>query len=214
MERISACCNVRQPDAVAEIAKTLARVAVGGIEREQRVERLADGTERHLVDECHVEPRAFEIAADKQRVIAGHAADDADVAGIGPGAAIGAAGDADAEALALRARIGRARSSMAATMSPCTRSASVSASPQVGKAGQASAQRSAGNMSSARRTPCSRRTAVIASRSSGRISLRMMSWLGIRIGSQPKRVTISRNAVRRRAPAPSTMRPLATGMPR
>src|SRR3546814_9178087 len=55
------------------------------------------------------------------------------------------------------------------------RSASVSARPQVGRAGQAMDQRRTGLRSSSRVTPCARRTAVISARSPGAISCRMMS---------------------------------------
>ena len=88
-------------DAVAEIAKALAVGASGGEEREERVEHFGDPVQRHLVGERLVEPGALEIAADKERVEARHAADDADIAGIGPGAAVRAAGDADAEPFVL-----------------------------------------------------------------------------------------------------------------
>ena len=48
-----------------------------------------------------VEPRAGEVAADIQAVETGHAADNADIPGVRPRAAVRAAGDADAEPLAL-----------------------------------------------------------------------------------------------------------------
>jgi len=103
---------------------------------------------------------------------------------------------------------------MASTISSRTRSASVKARPQLGKAGHAKAQRSTGSHSSADRTPYARNISVIRWRSAGSISLRMMSWLGIRIGSQRNCRTMSRNAVRNRTPSASTMRPLAIGKPR
>src|ERR1700737_4934316 len=95
----------RLPGAMAEIAKPLVVEASGRIEREERVQHFGDLAERHLVDERGVEPGAGKIAADEQAEIPGHAADDADVAGIGPSTAVRASGDADAEALALEAVI-------------------------------------------------------------------------------------------------------------
>ena len=69
-------------------------------QREQRVERVGDAGDVEPVGERLVEPGAREIAADIERVKARHPADDADIAAIGPGAAVRAAGDADAEPLA------------------------------------------------------------------------------------------------------------------
>src|ERR1044071_2234785 len=90
-------------DAVTEIAKTFLADARGGPQREERIERLGEPGDVEPFGDQLVEPGPFEIAADIERIISGHAADDADIAGIGPRAAIRAAGDANAEPLALEA---------------------------------------------------------------------------------------------------------------
>ena len=107
------------------------------------------------------------------------------------------------------------RSSIAPTMSPCTRSASVNARPQLGRAGQASDQRSAGSRSSPSRTPCPRNAAVMASRSSGADLAQdddVLARHRIGVAAESARRS-SRKAVRRRAASSSTMRPLAIGRP-
>ena len=86
---------------MTEIAKAFLADARGGPQREQRIERLGEAGDVEPFGDDLVEPRAFEIAADIERVIAGHAADDADIAGIRSRATVRAAGDADAEPLAL-----------------------------------------------------------------------------------------------------------------
>src|SRR6185437_11164952 len=90
-------------DPVTEIAEAFAGAALGGEDGEELAELLRHLGIRHAVDQQGVEARALEITADEKRVEAGHAADDADIAGIGAGAAIGAAGDADTEPLVLEA---------------------------------------------------------------------------------------------------------------
>src|SRR5579883_1501467 len=88
-------------EAVAEIAEAFARLAPLGEQAEQRRQRIGDVVEREPFGDRLVQPGAGEIAADIDRVRAGQPADDADIAGIEPDAAVGAAGDADAEPLAL-----------------------------------------------------------------------------------------------------------------
>ena len=139
-------------DPVAEIAEPLAGRARCGVEREERVEHVGDFVEADAVGDRLVEPSPFEIAADIERIEPRDAPDDADIAGIGPGAAVRAAGDADAEPFALQPPARAAARRSPPTMSSLTRSASVSARPQVGSAGHASAQRCAGSRSSARST--------------------------------------------------------------
>ena len=127
---------------MAEIAKPLSG-AGGGEQREERIERVGEPRDVDPVGHCLVQPGAFEIAADIERIRARHPADDADVAAIGAGAAVRAASDADTQPLLLEAPA-LSRTAIASTMSPWTRSASVRARPQLGKAGQARAQRSTG----------------------------------------------------------------------
>src|SRR5271166_2183229 len=89
-------------DAVTEIAEALARAARAGEQREQRVECLGEAGNVEPLGDRLVEPSALEIAADIERVVPRHPADNADVAAVGPGAAVRAAGDADAEPLAFQ----------------------------------------------------------------------------------------------------------------
>src|SRR5439155_18991235 len=91
------------PGTMAEIAKALAVPAGRRIEGEERVQNFGNLAERHLVGHRGVGAGAREVAADVQAEKTGHAADDADIAGIGPRTAIRAAGDADAERFALDA---------------------------------------------------------------------------------------------------------------
>src|SRR5207244_9281332 len=86
-------------DAVAEIAEPLAGQPRRRPPREERVERLGEALDVEALGNRGVEASALEIAADIERIEPRHAADDADVAAIGPGAAVGAAGDANAEPL-------------------------------------------------------------------------------------------------------------------
>jgi hypothetical protein len=86
---------------MAEIAKAFAGNARRREQLEKRIERLSDRVQRHLVGDPGVEPRAGEVATDIQAVETGHAPDNADISGVWPRAAIRAAGDADAEPLAL-----------------------------------------------------------------------------------------------------------------
>src|SRR5579885_2400803 len=74
-------------EAVAEIAEAFARLAPLGEQAEQRRQRIGDVVEREPFGDRLVQPGAGEIAADIDRVRAGQPADDADIAGIGPGAA-------------------------------------------------------------------------------------------------------------------------------
>src|SRR5271170_5167018 len=94
---------------MAEIAKAFGDGAMRSIKRKEGIERLADRAKRHLIDEQCIQPRAFEITANEQRIIARHPADDANIAGIGPGAAVGATGDADAEPLMFEPVTGETR---------------------------------------------------------------------------------------------------------
>src|SRR5271163_4268933 len=89
--------------AVAEIAEALARGTRAGEQREQRVERVGEAGDVEPLGDRLVEPSALEIAADIERVEPRHPADNADVAAVGPGAAVRAASDADAEPLAFQA---------------------------------------------------------------------------------------------------------------
>src|ERR1043166_9838921 len=73
----------------------------GGPQGEGGVGRLGEPGSVEPFGNQLVEPGPLEIAADIERIISGYAADDADIAGIGPRAAVRAAGDADAEPLAL-----------------------------------------------------------------------------------------------------------------
>src|ERR1051325_3348644 len=75
-------------DAVAEIAKPFIRPAGSGEQRKQRVEGIGDAGDVEPLGERGVEPRALEIAADVKRVETRDAADNADIAGIGAGAAV------------------------------------------------------------------------------------------------------------------------------
>src|SRR4051794_38224586 len=72
-------------DPVAEIAKALSGNARGRPEREQRVERIGEAGDVEPLGDDLVEPGALEIAADIQRIKAGHPTDDADIAAISPG---------------------------------------------------------------------------------------------------------------------------------
>ena len=109
----------------------------------------------------------------------------------------------------------RSRAAIAPTISSRTRSASVSASPQLGSAGHARAQRSTGSSSSARRTPFARSTASIASRSAGANVAQddVLRRHQDRVDAETV-LTISRNALRSRTRSSSAIRPLGTGTPR
>src|SRR5512145_551754 len=84
---------------MAKISESLAGVAATGEEGEQGFERRRDIAISDFVEQTFGQPRALKIAADIERVMSGHAADDADIAGIGPRASIGTAGDSDADPL-------------------------------------------------------------------------------------------------------------------
>src|SRR5438067_2590149 len=99
-----------EADAMAEIAEAFAAYSRGGPQREQRVEHLGQPGDVEALGNRFVQAGAFEIAADIERIISRHAADDADIAGIGPGAAIRAAGDRDAEPLTFEAPAPQPRS--------------------------------------------------------------------------------------------------------
>src|SRR6266516_3402765 len=96
------CDDVAQrveAQAVPEIAEPLAGGARRGEAGEQRVEHIGDTGDAEPLGDRLVEPGARESAADIKRIRSRDPPDDADIAGIGPGAAIGASGDADAEPL-------------------------------------------------------------------------------------------------------------------
>src|SRR5579883_1240129 len=88
---------------MAEIAEAFMRQALGRKQREERLERLRDFRFGDPVEQAEIEARTLEVAAYVEGVEPGHAADDADVAGIGARAAVGATGDAHGEPLALEA---------------------------------------------------------------------------------------------------------------
>src|SRR5262249_11094772 len=90
-------------DASAIIAEALIGAAIRFETREQWLEQRHDLARRHEVLQEEVEPCAEHIAADEYRVLVTGAADDTDVALVGPDAAVRAAGDADADCLALQA---------------------------------------------------------------------------------------------------------------
>src|SRR5712692_3010254 len=90
-------------DAVTEVTEPFARLASAGELREERIERVGDAAFGELLDEVDAEPRAFEVTPDIESEETRHAADEADIAGIGPCATVGAAGDADAEPLGQQA---------------------------------------------------------------------------------------------------------------
>src|SRR2546421_9877643 len=85
---------------MAEIAEAFAAHSRGGPQREQRIERLGQPGDVEPLGNRLVQAGAFEIAPDIERIRSRDAADDADIAGIGPGAAVRAAGAANAEPLA------------------------------------------------------------------------------------------------------------------
>ena len=82
---------------MAEIAKGFARLPVLLEVDEQRhsVGTTSSSANHVLVDE--IQPIAQQPAADEDRVLAGRLAHQADVAVVGPGAAVGAAGHAQRE---------------------------------------------------------------------------------------------------------------------
>src|SRR6516225_3843475 len=88
---------------MAEIAEALARNARRCEQREQRIERVGDPGDVETLGDHGVEAGAFKIAADVKRVETRQAADDADIAIIGPGAAVRAPGNAHTEAFVLQA---------------------------------------------------------------------------------------------------------------
>src|SRR5437764_10804670 len=88
---------------MAEIAEAFVGGPRRGPQREQRIERVGDAGDVEPLGDHLVEPAAIKVTADIERIEAGDPPDDADIAGIGPGAAIRAAGDADAEPLPLEA---------------------------------------------------------------------------------------------------------------
>src|SRR5262249_60709040 len=96
--RVSQC--LRTP-AVAEIAEPLVSETSPCKEREQRIERIGDLGEGESIGDRPVQPGAFEIAANVERIEPGDAADDTNIPGVGTGAAIWAAGDADAQPFAI-----------------------------------------------------------------------------------------------------------------
>ena len=95
-----------QPQTIQEIAEAFPGIPGLGELREQRGQRFRHVIFRNTVEQLPVQPRSFEIAADIEREVSRHAADQPDIAGIGPGAAVGAAGDADAQAF-LRQTVAR-----------------------------------------------------------------------------------------------------------
>ena len=105
-------------DAVAEIAEAFARPPLA------RRTRANSGSSASAMPAMSSRSASgwlsrvpCEIAADIERIEARHPADDADIAAIGPGAAVRAAGDADAEPLAVPAPSARSRAAIAPTMS-------------------------------------------------------------------------------------------------
>src|SRR5580658_9140642 len=90
--------------ALAEIAETLGAVAVPGPERGDRLQHPALPVDRHALEDALVQPRSLEIAAEKDGIGVRSPADQADIAGIGPGAAVRTAGDAQRESLVSKDR--------------------------------------------------------------------------------------------------------------
>src|SRR5580700_9806850 len=88
---------------LAEIAKALVLCAPRRVDREERVEHVRNLVEADALGDNLVEPRPLKIAADINRIEAGDAADDADIARVRPGTAIRAASDADRHPLLLDA---------------------------------------------------------------------------------------------------------------
>src|SRR5438270_7390516 len=82
---------------MAEIAEALAAAASLAVKVQERPQRRNDLVERDEVFQLDVESIAERPPADEDGVLRPAAADDADVALIGPGAAVGAAGHADAD---------------------------------------------------------------------------------------------------------------------
>src|ERR1700730_13388972 len=88
---------------MAEISEALAAKAGGRIECKEWIQHFGNFAQRDFVGDWGIEPGALEVAADEQGEKPGHAADDANIAGIGPCTTVRATGDADAEPLALEA---------------------------------------------------------------------------------------------------------------
>jgi hypothetical protein len=80
---------VLRADTVAEITKPFAGVPAAREVGEQRLKGVRDISEGHLVEQAVAQPRPLEVTTDIKRILAGHPADDADVAGVRPGAAFG-----------------------------------------------------------------------------------------------------------------------------
>src|SRR5215469_1672862 len=97
--RLSQCLGTH---AVAEIAEPFVAETSPCKEPEQRIERIDDFSEGEPISDRPVQPGAFEIAANVERIEPGDAADDADIPRVGTGAAVWAAGDADAQPLAFQ----------------------------------------------------------------------------------------------------------------
>ncbi len=168
---------------------------------------------RHQVLQLEIQPVAQHVAADKEDVLVAAAADDADVALVGAGAAVRAAGHAHAERFVLQPQLLQLRfqSSM---MPGNARSASERARPHVGIAGQAMLSFRTSERCSGRGMPCSSSIRSRAGRSAPSRSHSRMSCSGVSRSSGRNRSTMARRAERRRSAPSSLTRPFSMLRPK